>query len=137
MRDRYGLGVAELQLRLIEIPLRELDAFAVEDLPEFFEALIEEDRSYERAMLLHSEPVEAWNDAEERLFIVRDYIAQFRDHGAERVAPVLVDARRLGDLAMIDLIDGHHRVIAAHEAGVGSIRAWEVLSADARAARVS
>jgi len=131
IRDRYGSGLLALQVRLIEIPLRELSDFHVEDVTAFFDALIEEDQSFERAMLIHSEPTGEWHDAEERLLIVQEYVSRFREHGAAGIEPVLVDARRFCDLGLLDLIDGHHRVIAAHVASVPAIRAWELLPADA------
>lgn len=68
-----------------------------------------------------------WEDAEERYVIARAYRDAFR---AQRpLTPIVVDLESMAGFGIVDVIDGHHRTLAAHDAGMQAIRAYEVLSA--------
>lgn len=124
---RYGLDHEALRFRLLEIPLTVLAEHQLVDFDAHFESLIESDREYDAIMLrCGEEPDWPWQDGEERRVIAREYLTAFR--AGVWVRPIVVDFFSMAEFDVIDLIDGHHRTQAAHEAGVAAIQAYEVLT---------
>lgn len=125
---RYGPDLVGLRFRLIGVPLRILEDYRLDDFDEHFEGLVEADREYDAIMLrCGEEPDWAWEDAEDRLLIAQGYVEAF--NAGQGVRPVILDFSSLADLAIVDIIDGYHRIQAAHEAGVAEILAHELLGA--------
>jgi hypothetical protein len=123
---RYA-DLEALRFRLLEVPLTVLADFKLDDFEDHFESLIESDREYDAVMLRCSEEPEwPWEDGEDRRAIAREYVAAFR--AGAPVRPVLVDFEAMAQFGAVDLIDGHHRTQAAHEAGIRTMRAYEVLT---------
>ncbi len=122
---RYGRDLGHLRFRLIEVPLAVLRDYRLDDFDAHFESLIESDREYDAIMLrCGEEPDWPWEDAEERYLIARAYRDAYR--ARLRVLPIVADFESMAEFKVVDVIDGHHRVLAAHEAGAAVIRAYEV-----------
>ncbi len=63
-----------------------------------------------------------WEEADDRFLIARGYVEAFET--GRSVLPVMLDFSSLADLGIVEVIDGHHRIQAAHEAGVADILAY-------------
>jgi hypothetical protein len=123
---RYA-DLEALRFRLLEVPLTVLAEFKLDDFDEHFEGLIESDREYDAIMLrCGEEPDWPWEDGEDRYATTREYVVAFR--AGVLVQPIVVDFASMAAFGVVDLIDGHHRTAAAHEAGARTIRAYEVLA---------
>ncbi len=120
---RYGPDLKHLRFRLIAVPLSVLEDYRLEDFDEHFNGLIEADREYDAIMLrCGEEPGWPWEDAEDRFLIARGYVKAFET--GRSVRPVMLDFSSMADLTIVDVIDGHHRIQAAHEAGVTELLAY-------------
>ncbi|MBA3375040.1 MAG: hypothetical protein H0U00_04380 [Actinobacteria bacterium] len=125
---RYGSCLGRLRFRRLQVPLARLASQRLDDFHGHFEDLIEGDREYDRTVrLCGEEPAAPWEDGENRYLIACEYLAAFRSGEEDRVPPIVVDLARFAELHVVDLIDGHHRVQAAHESGRTEIAAYEVL----------
>lgn len=122
---RFGrIAIEELRFRLVEIPLTTFEDYRLEaPMEEFYAELIASDEEWSAMVAEDEVPRFEFHDALRRREITRGYARQFG--GGRDVMPIVVDFWGLDSRP--DVLDGHHRLAGAFEAGVASIRGFELL----------